>query len=209
MNCIIIADKFNKGNKTKGWNGLLKVNKNTILINNQIRNIYKVFPKANIVYIYGFDHKRVEDYLNQHQDIHMIYNEDYDHYGEVYSIAKARAFLNDSCLIFFGDMIIQNSMFKDFSKKSHIYINSKRQGDLGCTINEHGQPMHLFYDLKNYLGNMYYISKKDIENFRSLVNQPIYKNFFLFEIINIMIERQSTFECKDVKNKKLFQTINS
>jgi choline kinase len=210
MNCIIIADRPSKGIKSKGWNGLIKINKRETLIQNQIKVIRQNFPKSKIIYIYGFDYKKVEEYFHYSDVNNLVYvnNNQFASNGESYSVSMVSEFLEQDCLIFFGNLILKPSMFKNFHpKKSQLFITPKIENELGCTFNDSGFVEHICYGLENYLGNVYYISKNDIEQFKNLITKNHHRNYFLFEIINKMIENGSKFKTKTFDKKNIFESI--
>ena len=210
MNCIIIADRPSKGIKSKGWNGLIKINKTETLIQNQVKVIRQSFPKSKVIYIYGFDYKKVEEYFYHSNLDNIVYvnNNRFASSGECFSVSTISEFLEQDCLIFFGNLILKPSMFKDFkAKKSQIFITPKTENELGCTFNDKGFVEHICYGLENYLPNVYYISKKDIEQFKNLVTKNYYRNYFLFEIINRMIEKGADFQPNSFDKKNIFEII--
>lgn len=198
MNCIIIADKPHKGRKTKGWNGLAQVNKREILVSNQLRVISKKFPKSKIIYVYGFDAKKASNYFDQlnKKNVIGVYNHEFDIFGEINSFGHVIEYLNQDCLILTGSMVLTPSMFDNFTKsknRSKIFINSKQENELGCILNENGNIQHICYGLENYLTGMYYISSGDIPIFKQIISNYTYRNHFLFEAINKMIDLHTAF----------------
>lgn len=211
MNCIIIADKPSKGTKSKGWSGLTPLNSRQTLIQNQIKTLRKNFPKSKIIYIYGFDSKKVEDYFAETVLDNFVYikNNKFDSTGESYSVDLAKEFLNKECLIMYGNIILKSNSFKNFDKKkSHIYVGGKSSSALGCTLNEKGVVTHICYGLDKPISNVYYIGKKDIEKFKNMVTRNDYRNYFVFEIINKMIETETQFLASPVDRENIFQTIS-
>jgi len=211
MKCIIIADKHKKRSKSKGWVGLYKINKNTLLINNQINTLRSVFPNIKIIYVYGFDHKKVEDFFDNYNNKNVIpvYNKMYEECGDVFSLSKAKMFIDQDTLVLGGDMILKPSMFKDFQPKtSLVYLNQKTPNELGCTVNKEGKVEHICYDLENYITNLFYFNRADSDIMRAIVSRKAFRNYFLFEIINMMTERGVRFDAQIVNKKNLFETIN-
>jgi len=208
MNCIIIADKYAKGMKSKGCYGLIQINQRTNLFEAQYKAIKTTFPRSKIIYVYGFENKKIKRYLGQnYQDVIAIENQEYNDTGFVNSIRCASDYLDQNCLIFFGDLAIKSEMFKNFNReKSHIYLNKKNHNSLGCIINNN-HVQNISYGLDNYLLNMYYINKKNIETFSYYINDIKLRNYFLFEIINKMIDQGIDFQ-PSVQNNKQIMSIN-
>lgn len=206
MNIIILGDKHQKRMKSKGCVGLMKHNNKNIL-NHQYKIIRTVFPNSKIIYIYGFDSKRFSSYIaknitNYHNTV-FVNNHQYDTHNNVYSLDLIKNHLNEHCLIFFGDHIIQTSLFKQFhlTSESQVFINNKIKTRLGCVINNN-RIDNISYDLENYLSEIYFISKNQIEHFKHLISNPKNHNHFIFEILNKMIDSNQNIKPLQVGAKQ-------
>lgn len=195
MNFIILGDKFQKRMKSKGCVGLIKLSSKTIL-QHQHKVIKNKFPNSKIIYIYGFENKKFLNFLDKNdtlnRDVIPIYNPLYNKYNNAYSLQVANDYLNTDCFILFGDNVLHPKIFDKFQYHEHsqIFINNKTKNKLGCIINDNNIE-NIAYDLDNYLSEIYYISNNDIENFRKLVTNSLYYNYFIFELINKLIEQSS------------------
>jgi len=212
MNFIFISDKSPKGRKTKGWNGFFQINKKENLASNQIKTIHKKFPKSKIIYIYGFDGKRASTYFEQTQNKNVIgvYNKNYDTSGEVSSLTTISEYLTQECMLLHGDILLKPSVFDNFKKskqKSKIFISTKHSTELGCVLDAQENVQHICYGLNNYLLGLYYISNSHISLFKQMVDNYSYRNYFLFEIINKMIDHNVSFEPITTNRKNNLQYI--
>jgi CTP:phosphocholine cytidylyltransferase-like protein len=210
MNCVILADKIVKGIKSKGWVGSLPVNSQSSLIDHQLKVIEKQFPRCKIFYVYGFDSKRVENYLHKiHNDVTFVNNEEYNKYGQIYSIYKVIDLIQKECFFLNGDLVLQPSMFKNFNKRySQIFVNNKSSSELGASIDDNNNVQHISYGLDNLVTNMFFINEKSIDNFKKNVENWNYRNYFCFEIINKMIEQGNNFKAHQINRSNLFLSIN-
>lgn len=192
MNIIILGDKYQKRMKSRGCVGLIKLNNKNILTH-QYKVLKHKFPNANIVYVYGFDNKRFVSYVNKnilmYSNITLVHNPNYDKYNNVYSLNLVNNYLNQDCLILFGDYIPKNTTFNNFkiTKESQVFINLKTKTRLGCVVN-HNTIENISYDLDNYLSEIYFISKNQIDIFKNLITNQIHYNHFIFEMFNKMID---------------------
>lgn len=195
MKCIILGDKFQKRMKSKGCVGLIRVNNNCNLIQHQYDILTKYFPDVQIVYVCGFEHKKLINFLDKqpktYSRINIIVNPDYDVYNSTYSLFLAREHLNDNCIIMSGEHIIGN-IFQKFSSfnQSQVFISKNNTKDLGCIINN-GMIENIAHDLENYLYDIYYIYKNDINNLYDFINDKSNHNCFVFEIINKLISNNN------------------
>lgn len=192
MNIIILGDKYQKRMKSRGCVGLIKLNNKNILTH-QYKALKHKFPNSKIVYIYGFDNKRFLSYIHKnllsYPDLLLVHNQYYEKYNNVYSLSLAQQYLHQDCLIMFGDQLVKQQTFDNFkhTQESQIFINSKIKTRLGCVVNN-SNIENISYDLDNYLSEIYFISKAQVETFRNLISDPIHYNYFIFEILNKMID---------------------
>jgi len=209
MNIVILGDKFQKRMKSKGCVGLFKSG-NDYLIIKQYKMLKKIFPKAKIIYVYGFEHKKLlialDEYPEIKQDIELVYNPDYDLYNYGASLHLVREYLNDDVIIMFGDAIIDKSLFVKFDlkqKTSQIIINNQSNNKLGCVVNQL-KIENIFYDLDNRIEEIYLLCKQDamiLINFLNSKSQAI-KNMFIFEIINKLIDMQVNIKHQITRTKR-------
>ena len=205
MNFIILADKYHKGMKSKGCLGLLSLNQRYNVFEFQYKNIRKSFPESKIIYVYGFDRKKMENFFgssNKFTDLITIYNYNYESYNYVYSLRQAIDYLQGCCFITFGDVVFKHTIFEKFNVNngSQIFINQKMKNQLGCTIVDNAVK-NISFELGNYLSNLYYIHEQDVSNLSRMVDKNKYRNYFLFELINNMIENNNSFS-PFIKNNK-------
>jgi len=200
MNIIILADKYQKRMKSKGCVGLFEHKKTPFYLHQYIQ-FKNLFPKCKIVYIYGFDNKKLEASLEVNKkslkkDIKFVYNKDYETYNDGASLFLTLDFLNDDVLIYMGEYVVNNlilSKLKINENYSQI-VTSKNNNPLGCIITNH-KIENVFFDLDNKIENFYYLKKEDsIKLAHILKNQAKTKNMFVFELINQMIENNVTFK---------------
>lgn len=193
MNFIILGDKFQKRMKSKGCVALIKTHNKTVL-HHQYNIIKTSFPKAKIIYIYGFEGKRFLSFLHKNNNIYAdiipIYNINYSTKNTGYSLYLASKYLNENCMIIFGENLLHKKSFTNFQpgKESQIFINKKEKNNLGCIINKN-KIENIAYDLDNYLSEIYYISKSHASILQKTLNNATYHNCFLFELINQLIDK--------------------
>ena len=189
--------------KSKGCVALIENNKKTIL-DNQYNTLKSILPQANVIYVYGFEAKKFQHYINKYySDITIIYNEHYDSYNSTYSLNLANNFLTSDCIIMFGDTILNKSIFNKFDTNngSQIFLSYNKAYKLGCTITNHSL-INIDYELNNYLYNMYYIQQSDISKLQTIVKDNNNHNCFIFEIMNKLIEDNTNIKPLFIDSKK-------
>jgi choline kinase len=212
MNIIILGDKFQKRMKSKGCVALFKIHSHTIL-DNQISSIRSSFTNNKIVYVYGFESKKFLSYFNKHiqpkdSNVVLIHNPDYIKYNYAYSLFLAKEYLDDDCIILFGEQILKNNTLSLFQKleDSQVLVSPKNKNKLGCVIHNNNIA-NISYGLQNYVHNIYYLSKQHAGFIKQLLTHTDqYYNCFIFELINKLIDNEQIIKPL-VFNSKLTQTI--
>jgi choline kinase len=196
MNIVILGDKFQKRMKSKGCVGLFKHN-NEYLIVKQYRVFKRFFPDCKIIYVYGFEHKKLLSVLSQYpniiKDIELVYNIEYEQYNYGSSLRLVSNYLSDNTILLFGDTIIDTNTLTRININdaySQIVINDNKANKLGCVINN-SKIENIFYDLNNKIEEIYFLAQKDARLLQEILNKPSQniKNMFVFELINNLIDR--------------------
>jgi CTP:phosphocholine cytidylyltransferase-like protein len=210
MNIIILGDKYQKGMKSKGCVGLIKYNNRSIILDNQYHTLKNIFPKSNIVYVYGFDGKRFINFIKKHDyDISLIYNENFDKFNSAYSLLVAKKFLDSETLIVSGNTLIKASLFSAFHEKdkSHIFVSkNEKVSNIGCVLTKNTVE-NISFDLSNTLYDMFFLSRTDSILVSNLLSQNKYNNYFIFEIFNKLIELGSKVNASVSNTKIKSQTV--
>lgn len=193
MNCIILGDKYKKGMKSKGCSALISFNKSTIL-HNQYSVLKQAFPSCKIIYIGGFESKKVETLIiKQYTDIIFINNDLYEQKNEGYSLFLSKDFLNENTIIVSGYSILEDKLWKTFSihDYSQVFVSSRNDNEIGCAI-QNNSVLHIDFGLDNHITDMYYICKAHIGYLKNVIEDQSHHNCFLFEIINKLIDNNLT-----------------
>jgi choline kinase len=142
MNIIILADKYQKRMKSKGCVGLFEHKRKPLYVH-QYEQLKKIFPKCNILYIYGFDHKRLEISIEQNKknlkrDITFVYNQNYETFNDGASLSLVSDNLNEDTVLFMGDNVVNGSTFKKIkineSFSQVIMAQNNNYSKLGCVV---------------------------------------------------------------------------
>jgi len=209
MNCIILGDKFQKRMKSKGCVGLFDLN-NKSIIQHQYRNIKQNFPYANIIYVHGFESKKLCSFVEKNStlanNMTMVHNAKYERYNQGYSLSLAQEYLNDGFLLLLGENIFNYHHMHNYinynSHDSYVLLDKKHKGSLGCTITNQ-KIEHIAYDLDNSLCEIYYISKTHASYIKKLINNSAYYNYFIFELINKLLDNHQIIKPLFINQKQL------
>jgi len=207
MNIFIIGDKYQKGMKSKGCPALIPINKSTNIVQNQYKILKSIFPEANIIYISGFEYKKIQNFLTEHEEIelNLIINYNFNDYHDVDSLSNALDYFDDDSIIISGYHILNKKIFRDFNNvfDSQIFVSENKIGELGCIIHD-DVVKNIGFDLSNYLTNIYYIKHQDAQIIKNYIEDKKFRNYFLFEIINILIDESIVFKPHFITQKLLY-----
>ena len=83
-------------------------------------------------------------------------------------------------------------MFQKFKpNQSQIFLSSHNKSKLGCIVNGYNIE-NISFDLNNYLYGIYYLSTSGIAAIKSIMNNYVTHNYFIFELINRLIDKNHT-----------------
>jgi hypothetical protein len=211
INIIILGDKYQKGKKSKGCPALIYQDKKTIL-EHQINSIDKIIPNNKITYVCGFENEKLKIFIEKNNltnKVSLIENKDYLKYNESYSLGLAIENITNAnpILILSGYYIPHINNFNSIDlSKSTIFIDTNKKTKLGCIINNDKIVENIFFDLENYIQDIYLIQKSGADRIKNLLSTKMYNNAFLFEIINNLIDAGSVFYTHNLitKNSKTY-----
>lgn len=193
IDVIILGDKYQKGKKSKGCPALITQDKKTI-IEHQIDNLNKTLLNYNIHYVSGFEEDKLKLFLDKNKLTHrvnIISNKQFDIFNESYSLALAleNIKIRTGVLVLSGYYIPRSYHIKNIEKsidQSLVFIDHKKT-KLGCVVNNH-MVENIFFDLDNYIQDMFFIKNSDILKIKKLLITQKYNNAFIFELINSAID---------------------
>jgi choline kinase len=193
MNIVILGDKYQKGMKSRGCIGLLPYNNSNNLIQHQYGVLSSIFPQCQIAYVYGFDQKRICSFFkkNPRKNLTPIFNSKHELYNVCFSLSICKDLFGEDTLIVNGGLKLTKKIFKKFNTDlgSQVFVNKKYHNDIGCII-ENKNIKNISFNLTNYIYDIYYISKNNIELFKELIIDKQNYNCFMFEIINKIIDSE-------------------
>lgn len=190
MNIIILGDKYQKGMKSKGCPALIKLSKNSNILQQQYKILKHRFPQSNIVYVGGFEFKKIQNFLSNNKlDIELIYNDKYDEYNDSYALSLVGKYLDSDILIVFGYHILNNKIFNkfDISDGSQVFISDNSDSNIGCVL-EDNKILNISFNLPNKINHIYYLTSHATESMRLYTDNLNFRNYFIFEIINSLTD---------------------
>lgn len=210
IDAIINISEITKGMKSLGPKALLKIN-NLSIIEYQINQIKKISRKIRINLITGFYHDKIVDKLKKHKNINYIYNEEYDHTNHGKGIELLLDNNDVSNILYIGSGILlkpKTLSIRSLKNQSSIFVLDRKKSnfDIGCNNSQNLE--YMFYDLPLVWSECCYLNKEVCDAIKSLIINKNISQFFMFEIINIILNKNINIDIKKINRKNICK-INS
>ena len=209
---IIPAAGLGKRMKSRGPKPLIKIDENTTILQNQIKNIQDSFDKHKIVLVGGFESDRL---MNESpSELIKVENEFYEDTNVSRSLGIALRTVStlERILIIYGDLVFNKNALEVLNyNTSSVFALGDFMGEeeVGCIINHKGNLEHMMYDLPQKWSQIAYFEGKELDYLKQIVWNRNNNRLFGFEIINKIIEKGGRFECKYVEDIKIVDVDTS
>jgi hypothetical protein len=190
--------------KSYGPTQLLKVNDLTI-IEHQIRTIKEYAPHANIVVVIGYQADSIIRKIPR--DICIVENCSYSTTNECEDLRLAiNASTTEKILIISSSLLFNTySLNCVTNDKSCIVVDSTHQipeTEVGVTI-VNDRPTIFAYGIEPKWAHITFLVGKELTFLRNLCNKKEAERHFVFEALNIVLDRNTKFETIEPENMQL------
>ncbi len=185
--------------KSYGPKSLFKLSDTVRLIDHQYRVIKEnVAHEHEIIFVGGFKHDRIMRHTRG-MDIRHVHNERHADTNVVDSLRiglDAAKF--DTVVIIYGDLYFTHGTIDNIDYDNTSLLCNSTEGwmpdkEVGCTI-DNGRVEHILYDLDNKWAQVGTFVGRELASLKKMVGQEKYRNYFLFEIMNKMIDREASIK---------------
>jgi len=208
---ILCSQKSNK----RGYSNipLLKLNDGNYLIDKQINTINRLYKDCEIVIISGFEHEKLVSHIRekQYNNIRVFNNQNYKMTGalECWILGLNVSLCHDTYIIH-GDRIFDESFLTD-TKETHTFVHdvNKKNYNLGI-LSENDKLINISYGLPNTWSEIFFISKKDFDLSRNLINEHKKKKIYNLDSFINILSQETTISviCKKNKDIKTLKEVN-
>lgn len=184
---ILCARKSSK----KGYTNipLTLINENETLIDRQISTILNNYDDGEIIVVSGFEHDKIVDHIHdkKYANVRVAENKDYkssnilDGWRFALNIA-----LKEDTYIIHGDRLFKDEcILNPKIKSSHLITHDidKNNYDLGLLF-DGDEYINMSYGLPNIWSEIFFISKKDFDLARKVINE--HRNRKIYNIENFI-----------------------
>lgn len=214
LTVIIASAGIGKRMKSKGTKSLLTINGGTTILEQQIKNIWKVYPKADIIVVIGFQAYKLRSAFRGVQPIRFVYNPSYEINNVMYSVSLGiDCSISSNLLVMHGDIVFNTQTIADMcGPTSKILVlpesHQSVEQEIGVIV-QGNMVTNLAYGLPRVWGQMVYVTGKESRHFEKIAfNHEISSNWFLFEGINNVISSGGAFVAHSPNTMKFIE-INS
>lgn len=213
MNVVILAPEITKGMKSIGSKALLKIKQSMSVIDYQIHEIRKYSSQTKITIVSGFEHDKINKLYNHSKNIEVLYNNTYantNHGASLSVFLESKDSINSNLLVITNGVLFKNNPFKlknNYKSKSQIYCINKPKNNFDIGYIGESSVEYLFFDLPNKWTECVMFDTESLGFIKSIDNKRI-SQMYLFEIINLLIERKLQFDVI-TSDKKNFMKINN
>lgn len=219
ISVLLMAQEATKGLKSFGPKVLLNITNNKKVIDYHINNFINLQKGARIITSVGFDSEKIVKYLstikqNKKQINNTLFCEDYNNKNDGYVLSQ---FLNKypdttGLLIIPAGVLFKSNAIakKNVSKKSTIFLLNKyaENFETGCSI-QNEEIKYVFFDLDHCWTECVYFNQESIAELKRIIANKNIDNKFIFEIINILLEKNIKFEYETISYKKFIKVNNN
>lgn len=200
---VILAAGLSARMKTYEPRCLIKINDKAI-IDYQIYAISQFFT-SNITIVGGYKaNKIIKKFADQ--KISVVNNKNFLTSNTVEAVKQALKCPCKSLLITHGDLVFNKETLDVPKNKSFLIIDNKQQmsGKEIGVVADKNIATNLSYGLKQKWCQIVYLTGKELEIFQYLLIENVEK-FFIFEIINKIINNGGIFQCYEPKNMMILE----
>lgn len=205
LSVIIPIAGVGKRMKTRGPKALLRIDDETVL-EKQVNIIKEVYPKADIIVVAGFQHKKVRNKTWGNLPIRIVYNNEYEETNVCHGVSIGLdASLPGPLMIIHGDLIFNKYAINGLARESSLLIDANgdmRRDEIGIG-HQDGFVTSLSYALDSKWGQVAFFTGKELELFIKAVRNN--EQWFLHEAINYVINRGGKFNAYINKKANIFE----
>lgn len=219
ISILLMAQEATKGLKSFGPKILLNITPHKKIIDYHISNFMSLQKSANIVTSIGFDSEKIVKYLstitkNKKQINNTILCQNYSINNDGYVLSEYLRKCPDTkglLIVPAGVLFKPNSINKNhISKQSTIFLLNKYNPNFetGCSIQDE-EIKYVFFNLEHCWTECVFLNQACISELKNIIDTQNIDNKFLFEIVNMLIDKNVEFAYEKINYKKFIKINNA
>jgi hypothetical protein len=210
LDILLLVPEITKGMKSLGSKALLPIKNSTIVLDYQIQQLKKIDQNCNIFIGAGFESDKIRKAITKYSRVQVIENQNYINTNQAKLIelfTKHRSSRN-SLLIISNGILFKNPSLK-YTGGSKIFLIDKPKANFNIGCNDSKDIHYLFYDLPTPWSECVLLDDAAVQHMKHICSSQNVDQLFLFELINILIEKHNVVFDKHFISKKNIMKINT
>lgn len=209
-NIFIVVPEITKGMKSIGSKALLPIKNNVLVLEYQIQQIRKFNKKSRIFIGTGFESEKIKKITKKYTNIYYIENTNYNTTNQSKLIVSLiNNFDINNLLVINNGIIFRNNPFVHDNKSSKVFMLDKPKNNFMIGSTESENLEYLFYDMPVTWTECVFFNDSSIQQIKNISNIRNIDRFYIFELINILIEKYNTEFIKTYIKKQNIMKINT
>jgi hypothetical protein len=207
-NIVLLLPEITKGMKSIGSKALLNINKKITVLDHQILYIKKYYKNTPIKIITGFDNDRIIESTNKYSHTEIFYHPDYYKYNQSeFIIRYIKKYKPNNFLLINNGVLLKEKLDINTNRSSLFFLPKKKDGFV-LGSNPQSCAKYLFYNLEYQWTECVFFNQTTINMLDNISKTKKLENFFLFELINLLLEKNINIDFMSINNSKNILKIN-
>jgi hypothetical protein len=209
-NIFIVVPEITKGMKSIGSKALLPIKNNISVLEYQIQQIRKFNKKSRIFIGTGFESEKIKKITQKYTNIYYVDNKEYNNTNQSKLIVSLiKDFDINNLLIISNGVIFRNNPFTYDTDDSKVFMLDKPKNNFIIGSTESDNLEYLFYDMPVLWTECVFFNKSSIQQIKDISIIRNIDQFYIFELINTLIEKYNTLFVKTYIKKQNIMKINT
>lgn len=209
---VLLMPEITKGMKSIGSKALLSINKNYTILDYQIQYIKKFYKNVPIHILSGFDNDKIQKKIKPHENITIYFNPNYETSNQAESLlSHIKQSKTTNCLVINNGVLLKEKLTINHSY-SCVYTLKKYKNGFNIGINNtnnlSNNISYLFYGLPIQWSECVFLNHIAIQSIIELSENFKFKNLFLFELLNKLIDNNINIQEITINKKNIFKVNN-
>jgi len=210
LDILLLVPEITKGMKSLGSKALLGIKNSTVVLDYQIQQLKKIDQNANIFIGTGFESDKIRKAIAKYSKVEIIENKNYatTNQAKLIQLFIDQKSSHNDLLIVSNGILFKNSCIK-YSNGSKIFLIDKPKTNFNIGCNNSEMLHYLFYDLPTPWSECVLFDSQTVWQIGNICSSQNIDQLFLFELINILIEKYDVAFDKKFIPKQNIMKINT
>lgn len=211
VDVLIIIPEITKGMKSLGSKALLRIKNSITVLEYQINELRKTYPRSTIFVGTGFESEKIKKIFSSYKNIQFIENHNYNetNQSKLISLFANQYTGNRDILVISNGILFKNNVFVSNSDNSKIFLIDKPKNNFNIGCNDTENVNYLFYDLPIKWTECVLFNKNTLDYIKILCKDYNTDQMYLFELINLLMDKYHISFSKHMIVKKNIMKINT